>query len=67
MILLRALSTHSQDISSLTPTRIGSAPGGLVSTVIDEPSRLNWIYADLNTYEIKYGTRIEPRPHLAGP
>ena len=41
--------------------------GGLVSTVTNEPPRLNWMYVDLDAYEIKYGTRIESGPHLIGP
>lgn len=40
---------------------------GLVSTIMDEPPQLNWIYMDQTTYEIKYGTRAESEPHLTGP
>lgn len=40
---------------------------GLVSTITDEPPQLNWIYVDQDTYEIKYGTRVESEPHLVGP
>lgn len=40
---------------------------GLVSTITDEPSQLNWIYVDLDTYEIKYGTQIESEPRLVKP
>jgi len=40
---------------------------GLVSTISDEPPQLNWIYMDQDTYELKYGNRIESEPHLVGP
>jgi hypothetical protein len=28
---------------------------------------LNWVYVDRETYELKYGNRIESEPHLVGP
>lgn len=40
---------------------------GLVSTIMDEPPQLNWIYVDQDTYEIKYGTRLASEDHLVGP
>ncbi|EXJ89965.1 hypothetical protein A1O3_03032 [Capronia epimyces CBS 606.96] len=40
---------------------------GLVSTISDDPPQLNWIYVDQDTYEIKYGNRIQAEPHLVGP
>lgn len=40
---------------------------GLVSTISDEPPQLNWIYVDQDTYEIKYGNRIQAELHLVGP
>jgi len=40
---------------------------GLVSTISDDPPQLNWIYVDQDTYEIKYGNRIESEPHIVGP
>lgn len=40
---------------------------GLVSTITDDPPQLNWIYVDRDTYELKYGNRIESEPHLVGP
>ncbi|KAH7169722.1 uncharacterized protein B0J16DRAFT_359081 [Fusarium flagelliforme] len=40
---------------------------GLVSTIYDEPPQLNWIYVDQETYEVKYGLRVETEHHLAGP
>ncbi len=40
---------------------------GLVSTIYDEPPQLNWIYVDQETYEVKYGLRIDAEDHLAGP
>ena len=40
---------------------------GLVSTIMDDPPQLNWIYVDKDSYEIKYGTKVEARDHLVGP
>lgn len=40
---------------------------GLVSTIMDDPPQLNWIYVDQDTYEVKYGTKVESRDHLVGP
>lgn len=40
---------------------------GLVSTITDEPPQLNWIYMDLDTYQLKYGNRVESEGHLVGP
>jgi len=40
---------------------------GLVSTIADEPPQLNWIYVDQETYEVKYGLRIDAEGHLVGP
>ena len=34
---------------------------------MDEPPQLNWIYVDQDTYEIKYGNRLESEDHLVGP
>ncbi|KAK1752593.1 hypothetical protein QBC47DRAFT_388941 [Echria macrotheca] len=40
---------------------------GLVSTIADEPPQLNWIYVDEETYEVKYGLRVDAEGHLVGP
>lgn len=40
---------------------------GFVSTISDDPPQLNWIYVDQDTYEIKYGNRVEAEPHHVGP
>ncbi|KAK7425958.1 hypothetical protein QQZ08_007540 [Neonectria magnoliae] len=40
---------------------------GLVSTISDEPPQLNWIYVDQDTYEVKYGLRVDAEDHLVGP
>ncbi|KAF2246477.1 hypothetical protein BU26DRAFT_431050 [Trematosphaeria pertusa] len=49
---------------------------GLVSTIPSDTStpkskhkkpKLNWIYADKQTRELKYGPRIEAREHIVGP
>ena len=34
---------------------------------MDDPPQLNWIYVDAETYEVKYGTKVEARDHLVGP
>lgn len=42
-------------------------PGdGLVSTISDDPPILNWIYADKDTLELKYGNRTQSLPHIVG-
>ena len=40
---------------------------GLVSTISDDPPQLNWVYVDEETYELKYGNRVESEPHIVGP
>ncbi|OAP65082.1 hypothetical protein AYL99_01054 [Fonsecaea erecta] len=40
---------------------------GLVSTISDIPPMLNWIYVDKDTYEVKYGIRVDAQPHVTGP
>ncbi|KAL7798245.1 hypothetical protein V8C37DRAFT_369224 [Trichoderma ceciliae] len=40
---------------------------GLVSTITDEPPQLNWIYVDQETYEVKYGLRVDSEGHHVGP
>jgi len=40
---------------------------GLVSTITDDPPQLNWIYVDEETYEVKYGNRLESEDHIVGP
>ena len=49
---------------------------GLVSTIPSDPHvarsrhakpKLNWIYADKKTREVKYGPRAEAREHVIGP
>ncbi|KZF22011.1 hypothetical protein L228DRAFT_268511 [Xylona heveae TC161] len=42
-------------------------PRGLVSTISDDPPMLNWLYADKDTMEIKYGNRTQSREHIVGP
>jgi hypothetical protein len=38
-----------------------------VTTISDDPPQLNWIYIEKDTYEIKYGLKVEAEPHLVGP
>ena len=45
----------------------GRRGDGYVSTVSDEPPQLNWVYVDANTYEVKYGLRVEAEGNLVGP
>jgi len=40
---------------------------GYVSTITEEPPQLNWIYVDKDTYEVKYGYKVEAQTHLVGP
>jgi hypothetical protein len=40
---------------------------GLVSTITDVAPVLNWIYVDKNTYEVKYGVRVDAQPNITGP
>jgi hypothetical protein len=40
---------------------------GMVTTISDDPPFLNWVYLDRNTYEVKYGIRVEAEPHQLGP
>ncbi|KAK4561678.1 hypothetical protein LTR86_004357 [Recurvomyces mirabilis] len=47
--------------------RLGYASGeGLVTTINDE-NFLNWVYVDKDTYEVKYGIRVEVEDHKVGP
>ncbi|KAH6718673.1 hypothetical protein BKA61DRAFT_473769 [Leptodontidium sp. MPI-SDFR-AT-0119] len=40
---------------------------GYVSTISDDPPQLNWIYIDKDTYEIKYGLKLQAEGNLVGP
>ncbi|KAL4912834.1 VPS28 protein-domain-containing protein [Aspergillus aurantiobrunneus] len=40
---------------------------GLVTTIQDNPPMLNWIYADKDTHELKYGNRTQSCEHVPGP
>ncbi|KAK8207413.1 hypothetical protein IWZ01DRAFT_366307 [Phyllosticta capitalensis] len=40
---------------------------GVVSTITQVAPILNWIYIDKNTYQVKYGVRIDAEPNLTGP
>ncbi|MBE3048203.1 hypothetical protein IMZ48_38005 [Candidatus Bathyarchaeota archaeon] len=40
---------------------------GYVSTIMDDPPMLNWIYVDSETNEVKYGTKTDSTGHLVGP
>ncbi|CAI4212320.1 unnamed protein product [Parascedosporium putredinis] len=45
----------------------GRKGDGYVSTIMDDPPMLNWIYVDKDTYEVKYGTKSESEDHRLGP
>ncbi|KAL2809330.1 VPS28 protein-domain-containing protein [Aspergillus granulosus] len=40
---------------------------GLVTTIQDNPPMLNWVYADKETHEMKYGNRTQSCEHIPGP
>ncbi|PVI01702.1 hypothetical protein DM02DRAFT_494474, partial [Periconia macrospinosa] len=40
---------------------------GLVTTITDVAPMLNWVYIDKDTYEAKYGVRLDAQPNLTGP
>lgn len=40
---------------------------GLVAPVPSDPPMLNWIYADKETHELKYGNRSQSVDHVVGP
>ncbi|KAG6360880.1 hypothetical protein INS49_011947 [Diaporthe citri] len=40
---------------------------GLVSTIMDDPPIMNWIYIDRQTYEVKFGTRDWAEPNFKAP
>ncbi|KAH7320180.1 hypothetical protein B0I35DRAFT_230576 [Stachybotrys elegans] len=40
---------------------------GIVSTICEDPPILNWIYVDKDTYEVKYGLRVDAQQHITGP
>ncbi|KAF7335420.1 hypothetical protein MVEN_02194900 [Mycena venus] len=46
---------------------VGKKPLGLVSTISKEPPELNWIYADSQTLELKYGNKTASQNHIPGP
>ncbi|KAH8594081.1 hypothetical protein B0O99DRAFT_688109 [Bisporella sp. PMI_857] len=40
---------------------------GMVSTICAGPPVMNWIYIDKETYEVKYGVRVDAQPNITGP
>lgn len=48
-------------------TKWGRRGDGFVSTISDDPPQLNWIYVDKDTYEVKYGLRVQAEGNLVGP
>ncbi|KFY92892.1 hypothetical protein V500_03995, partial [Pseudogymnoascus sp. VKM F-4518 (FW-2643)] len=48
-------------------TQWGRRGDGYVSTISDDPPQLNWIYVDKNTYEMKYGLRVQAQGNIVGP
>lgn len=45
----------------------GRKGDGYVSTISDDPPQLNWVYVDKDTYEVKFGLRVDAEPHIVGP
>jgi len=45
----------------------GSSYNGLVTTISEISSTLNWIYVDRTTFEVKYGARTQAEPNLTEP
>jgi hypothetical protein len=45
----------------------GRRGDGYVTTISDDPPQLNWVYMDKDTYEIKYGLKVDAEPHIVGP
>ncbi|KAJ7200755.1 hypothetical protein GGX14DRAFT_536335 [Mycena pura] len=46
---------------------VGDKPLGLVSTISVDPPELNWVYADADTLELKYGNKTASQAHIPGP
>ncbi|KAJ4295442.1 hypothetical protein N0V90_007454 [Kalmusia sp. IMI 367209] len=40
---------------------------GLVTTITDVAPIMNWVYIDKDTYEVKYGVRLDAQPNITGP
>lgn len=40
---------------------------GLVTTITDVAPIMNWVYVDKDTYEVKYGVRLDAQPNHTGP
>jgi hypothetical protein len=40
---------------------------GIVSTITDVAPVMNWIYVDRESYEVKYGVRVDAQPNITGP
>ncbi|RDL32658.1 Uncharacterized protein BP5553_09114 [Venustampulla echinocandica] len=40
---------------------------GIVSSITDVAPIMNWIYVDKDTYEVKYGVRVDAQPNITGP
>ncbi len=45
----------------------GKRGEGYVSTISDDPPQLNWIYVDKETYEVKYGLKVDAEGNHVGP
>ncbi|KAJ7856332.1 hypothetical protein B0H13DRAFT_2576839, partial [Mycena leptocephala] len=46
---------------------VGDKSMGLVSTIVDDPPELNWIYADFDPLELKYGHKSASQDNIHGP
>jgi hypothetical protein len=45
----------------------GRRGDGYVSTISEDPPQLNWVYVDIETFEVKYGLKKDVEGHLVGP
>lgn len=46
---------------------VSTIPSGSKGKARSDKPKLNWIYADTDTHELRYGPRVEAREHVVGP
>ena len=40
---------------------------GLVTSICDDPPIMNWVYVDKDTYQLRYGVRVDAEPNITEP
>jgi hypothetical protein len=40
---------------------------GLVTTISEDPPLLRWVFVDVKTFEVRYGSRTDSEGHIIGP